>query len=340
MVCAETVGPDEQACFWRGCNHTYHQACLKLARAQGIEGCPRCEELVEAAMWHPQVVESEIQATQLEEQLQEDAEEEARLQADGKEETDSELSMGDNSSAVSMGDNSSAEAVPVDEAETQPAIFGSPKAGGGEAEATSVGGPTASCGGPKQGDADPKLNEDEVPLVRPAASFPDAQPPSTEALAPPKEQQPKEAEQLPKGPKSRKAAASKARSKAAASKAPAAAAPPTPATAAPGAAASSSGAPAAEAQPPPHTAAPGDAASSEALVVAEAPESSVVEAEQLVQCHFCLTLFRATSDDIKPSRKQEKKHKCKVCCKIDTVSSLSSIDLTALCDMRFLHKAA
>ena len=281
-------------------------------------------------MWHPQVVESEIQATQLEEQLQEDAEEEARLQADGKEETDSELSM---------GDNSSAEAVPVDEAETQPAIFGSPKAGGEEAEATSVGGPTASCGGPKQGDADPKLNEDEVPLVRPAESFTDAQPPSTEALASPKEQQPKEAEQLPKGPKSRKAAAPKARSKAAASKAPAAAAPPTPATAAPGAGASSKGAPAAEAQPPPHTAAPGDAASSASLVVAEAPESSVVEAEQLVQCYLCLTLFRATSNDIKPSKK-EKKHKCKVCCKIDTVSSLSSIDLTALCDMRFLHKGA
>ena len=273
MVCAETITPDAQkegtTCFWTGCNHTYHQACLKIARAQGIEGCPRCAELAEAAVWFPQVVESETRATQLEEQLQEDAEEEARLQADGDEETTSD---------ASMGDDSGAEAVPVDEAETQPAIFGSPKAGGEEAEATSVGGPTASFGGPKQDDADPKLNEDEAPLVQPTEAFPDAQPPSTEPLALPKEQQPKEAEQPPKGRKSRaqgKAAAPKARSKAATPKAPAAEAPPTP-----------------------PTAAPGEAASSEALVRAEAPEFSVVEADQLVQCYLCLTSPRATCENI------------------------------------------
>ena len=94
MVCAEPITPKEHSYFYRACNHPYHQQCLTMARAQGIEGCPRCAELAEAEAELPKVVKTDTRATELEGQL----EEEAEVEASGDSTSGSEYSMGEGGS--------------------------------------------------------------------------------------------------------------------------------------------------------------------------------------------------------------------------------------------------
>ena len=309
MVCAEPIEPASKdlggPCFWRGCNHSYHQDCLKIARSQGIEDCPRCAELAEADVWFPSVAESELRATQLEEQLQEEAEEEERLQ--DRKEDEREGAPGDDEGSateVSMGEDSEVEVVHVGPA----AIFGAPKAGTVHVDEADT--QPAIIGAPEP-------DEDEKPLLPPSQELEDAQP-LPPALPAPPAQQPTQPQQpqppkgrktrAPRSPKGKRAPRSKAAARAARSDA---------AASSPQAAARSQAA-----EAPPRTVAPRAAGPSDALVEVEAPETALVDSSQLVQCWLCLTAFKSTSENAK---KKDAKQKCKGCCKVDTVSSLSLI---------------
>ena len=287
MVCAEAITPGDPSqgghCFYRGCNHPYHQECLKAVRLNGIEGCPRCAEI-------------EAEAEEEERELEERAVEERGVISTMVEEDSDECSMGEDS------DNEAP--VHVDEAETLPAtIFGSPKAGGEEEESAALGGPKASFGGPKQDDAEPKSDDDEAPLLQPSEEFQDAPPqtPEQPAQQPPAPQQPKQRKpKAPGAPKGKQRPRSQwAASSLKAPSSPRAASSPKAASA-------------------PETVAPGASASSEALVRADPPVTDLVDANLLAQCWLCLTSFKTESENVK---EEDAKHKCKVCCKVDTASS-------------------
>ena len=121
MVCAEeiTVEDSKSQVFWRGCNHVFHRACLKLASDQGISGCPRCSEEKEVQLLYP---------TQLEEEADERDKQgtEATIAETGDERGDQAAGEDEESaqsSEMSMGEDS--EANP--EKSTTQEDFGQPK---------------------------------------------------------------------------------------------------------------------------------------------------------------------------------------------------------------------
>ena len=328
LVCAEELDPNDadSQLFWKGCNHVYHRACIVEAKKQGVEGCPRCMELDEAKIWYPGTA-IEAEATgRLAGPTQVDADED-----DGEEEEEE--------SACSEGEDS--DVVAVEEPETQPWSTEDVEA----ACKQDFGSPKQDFGVPKQ-DLDARVLEvvEDAQIRTPSPTLSDR---AAEPAKPSKNASKRRGGALATGPPpdlddqplaaALPPASSKKRRGGALATGPppdledqpeAAALPPASSKTRRGGALATGpppeDQPQAAALPPSSSEAlverlperPPD--SSAALVQAPEPEASLVEHRQ-VRCWLCTRLYNVASEELKNSGQ---KHKCKTCCKVDTVSPL------------------